>query len=825
MNSRRDFLKNAALLAAGGGVLGAIPESIQRALAIEPTAGSTFMDAEHIVILMQENRSFDHSYGTLRGVRGFNDPRAVTTQNGNPVWLQTNRAGETYAPFRLNIKETKATWMGCLPHGWRDQSLARNEGWHDRWLIQKAPSKKDYSAFPLTLGYYNREDIPFYYALADAFTVCDQNFCSSLTGTTPNRLHLWSGTIREKQSQLSKACVDNGDADHDTMVSWKTFPERLEEAGIPWRVYQNEVYLDTGLDSEADRWLTNYGDNPLEYFSQYGVRFHARHHQHCESLAKTLPEELAKLEATPEPWSDAVKKQVNSKRAKVAAAKRDLEEFTEEKFAKLPAAQQNIHRKGFATNERDPNFRALDSVTYRDGDAEKEAKVPKGDLFHQFREDARTGKLPAVSWLVAPENFSDHPSAPWYGAWYVSEALEILTQNPEVWRKTIFILCYDENDGYFDHVPPFVPPHPDRPETGKVSAGIDTSVEHTKGEHGHTGPIGLGYRVPLVIASPWSRGGYVCSEVFDHTSILRLLEKVLSHKFRRPIRETNISNWRRAICGDLSSVFRPYRGEKIEFPKPVERKAFVESILQAKSKPVPAGFTKLDAAAVEKSKKDPSACSWMPRQEPGTRPSCALPYELAVDGALSADRSAYAVRFAAGRDVFGDRAAGAPFQVRSLAEGDKGQVRFYAVTAGGRIEDQWTLSNGAYHFQVLGPNGFFREFRGSGNDPAVDISVEPARANGVLTGDIVVRLVNRDAQKTHRVYIEDASYGANRQVVELGLAGSKSAQAEITISLGKTQGWHDARIGIEGVSGFEKRYAGRVETGRESVTDPAMAGT
>src|SRR5262249_11930283 len=153
--------------------------------------------------------------------------------------------------------------------------------------------------------------------------------------------------------------------------------------------------------------------------------------------------------------------------------------------------------------------------------------APKGDIFHQFRKDVQSGQLPTVSWLVAPENFSDHPSAPWYGAWYVSETLDILTQNPEVWKKTILILCYDENDGYFDHVPPFVAPHPTKPETGKVSPGIDLAVEHVwpaqEGLRGHVGPIGLGYRVPLVIASPWTRGGYVCSQVFDHTSIVQFL--------------------------------------------------------------------------------------------------------------------------------------------------------------------------------------------------------------------------------------------------------------------------------------------------------------
>src|SRR5450432_3884979 len=107
MDTRREFLQKAGLLAGVAGIHSIIPASIKKALAIEPTPGSTWRDAEHVVILMQENRSFDHCFGTLRGVRGFNDPRAIQLPNGNPVWLQTNKAGETFAPFHLNFKDTR----------------------------------------------------------------------------------------------------------------------------------------------------------------------------------------------------------------------------------------------------------------------------------------------------------------------------------------------------------------------------------------------------------------------------------------------------------------------------------------------------------------------------------------------------------------------------------------------------------------------------------------------------------------------------------------------------------------------------------------------
>ncbi len=293
MNSRRDFLKQAAAL----GAVGALPASIRRAMAIDPAPGSTWQDAEHVVILMQENRSFDHCFGTLRGVRGFSDPRAITLPDGLPVWLQTNAAGETHAPFPLRLTETKSTWMQSLPHSWADQTAARREGHHDRWLIAKTPGRQAYAALPMTLGYYVREDLPFYHALADAFTICDQNFCSSLTGTTPNRLYLWTGTIRPESHPDSPACLRNSDVDYGREATWTTFPERLESLGISWRVYQNELSLATGLNDEEAAWLANFTDNPLEWFSQFHVRFSPAHHSWLKNRQAELETTLTKWQA------------------------------------------------------------------------------------------------------------------------------------------------------------------------------------------------------------------------------------------------------------------------------------------------------------------------------------------------------------------------------------------------------------------------------------------------------------------------------------------------------------------------------------------------
>jgi len=333
MDTRRDFLKKSALLAAGAGLM---PASIQRALAIDPEPGSSWQDAEHVVILMQENRSFDHVFGSLRGVRGFHDPRARVLPNGNPVWLQSNAAGETYSPFRFNIKDTKITWMGYLPHSRSSQVAAYNGGTHDGWLDAKPSGEKAYANLPLTMGYYNRADVPFYYALADAFTICDQNFCSVMSCTTPNRLYLWTGT--------SRGVLDNDAVDLEHLANWTTFPERLEDAGVSWRIYQNELYLHTGLTGTEEKWLSNYGDNPLEYFSQYHGRYHPRHQP-------ALQAELQKLEA--------LSTRSDKQNQRIAHLQAEIAELSDQSLDKLSPRERNLHTKAFTTNEGDPHFRSL----------------------------------------------------------------------------------------------------------------------------------------------------------------------------------------------------------------------------------------------------------------------------------------------------------------------------------------------------------------------------------------------------------------------------------------------------------------------------------
>jgi phospholipase C len=832
MDTRREFFKKAAFLS-GAGMWAALHGSIEKALAIAPEPGSTYLDAEHVVILMQENRSFDHAFGTLRGVRGYNDPRALTLANGNPVWVQTNNAGASYVPFRLNIKGTNATWMGSLPHSWTDQVDARNGGRCDQWLQAKASGHEEYRDMPLTMGYYDRDDIPFYYALADAFTVCDQNFCSSLTGTTPNRLHLWTGTIREQPSPDLWACVQNSDVTYDREATWKTYPERLEAAGIPWKIYQNELSLNTGLRGEAEAWLANFTDNPIEWFTQYGVRFSPAHNRYLKAHAKGLREEIATLEKKRTAKTISLEEGVRlgAARDELITVSAEIKKWSAANFKKLPPEKQQIHELAFTTNTGDPDYHSVVELAYDDQGTPRAMEVPKGDVLHQFRHDADNDKLPAVSWLVAPERFSDHPGSPWYGAWYLAEVLEILTRRPEVWKKTVFVLTYDENDGYFDHVPPFVPPTPGEADAGKASDGIDAAVEYVTRQHEETrkspddcrdSPIGLGYRVPMIIASPWSRGGAVCSEVFDHTSVLQFLEQLLEHRTGKPIKETNITEWRRTVCGDLTSAFKPEPATgAVELPYP-DRDEFLEGIHQAQFKAPPADFHALSADEIATMRKEPNSSDVMPRQEPGQRPAAPLPYELAVNGAVDPQTGELSISFAAGNERFGERSAGAPFIAYSR-HGDDLRVRNYAVKAGDELADAWAINefpHDRYDVEVYGPNGFYRRYRGEGVASPVEVTLgEPAASSGSKRAAGSVELEVRNVSRSPEIVsIIDNAYGA-APIERVLQAGESFA---IPIDLVASDRWYDLSVFVDGGRPFERRFAGRVETGEWGLSDPAM---
>jgi phospholipase C len=838
MDSRRDFLKKAAMLTGGIAMMNTLPPAIQRALAINPEMGSTYLDAEHVVILMQENRSFDHCFGTLQGVRGYNDPRAIRLPDQKPVWLQTDAVGNTYSPFRLDIKDTKVTWMGSLPHSRASQVDANNLGKYDKWLPAKRSGNKSYADMPLTMGYYTREDLPFNYGMADAFTVCDQNFCSAMTSTTPNRSFFWTGKITHDQDGLPKANIRNDDFSYGDMP-WETFPELLEQNNVDWKFYQNDLSCGGGFVKEERAWLANFGCNLLEFFKAYNVKFSDRNIKSLQKQAEELPDQINKLqEKTPsdEATTIRVRESIKKKQDVLDNARSELSKWNKESYAKLSDREKSLYNRAFVINSADPNFRNITDLTYSDNGEERKATVPKGDLLHQFRSDVNSGKLPTVSWLAGPENFSDHPTAPWYGAWYVSEVLDILTKNAEVWKKTIFIVTYDENDGYFDHIPPFSIPDNKLPGTGKCTVGIETEIEHVRLENeikqgvpknqAREGAIGLGFRVPMLIASPWSRGGKVCSEVFDHTSTLQFLETFVNQKFNKNIRLGNISQWRRTICGDLTSAFTPYNGAPLEAIPFLNRDKNVETIFNAKFKQEPSSFKKLSTADIAQISAQPSLLAL---QEKGTRPACPLPYQLYIHGSLSADKRSFEIKLEASNEAFGKKAAGSPFTVYAPVKYNDDTTEeisrnwHFAVAAGDSLTYNWPLNAFAddqYHLRVHGPNGFYREFMGNKSNPLLNITTEYERSGAKLTGNVVVTIVNNDS-KTHGITINDNAYKTGN----MDKTVAANSRTSIVMDLSKNFSWYDFSVKLNDYAAFEERFAGRVETGAISKTDPVMGQT
>lgn len=758
------------------------PEAIQRALAINPNLGSTFYDAEHVVFLMQENRSFDHMFGAMKGVRGFNDPHPHILPNQDKVWVQRDAKGNAYTPFHVDIHKTKITWQGGLAHSWPDQIAARNDGKYDKWIPAKTA---------MCLAHYKRQDLPFYYAMADAFTICDHHFCSSLTGTTPNRLFFWTGNVRpHPNDKQTKAVVSNHQAEshNNRFVDWPTFPELLEDHGVDWRVYQNEIWT-AKLPSETDDWLGNYGDNALEYVKRHQVKLSAYFRKNGD---KTVTPNLSAEEVL-------------------------------EKYNRLTQREKNLIDKAFTTNINAADYLDLAPHTYKNEQGEQEnINVPKGDIFYQFTKDVKEGKLPTVSWLVAPQRFSEHTSSPLYGIWYVSEALNILTENPEIWKKTIFIVNYDENDGYYDHMPPFVAPKPDTLARGKVSEGIDTASDYEANEGS---PIGLGYRVPMIVASPWSRGGYVNSQVFDHTSTLMFLEDFLKHKTGKQLKSEQVSTWRRAICGNLTSVFRPYKGERLKYPNVLARNEVIDHIQKVKTKPqqrIPFPLKEEDIAKINGHHAfEDGASAFMAKQETGTKPACALPYYLRVDARLNEAKTSVVLDF-----MTDERSVGAPFNVSALNtySGEQGRNWYIGVKANDHIEDNWEIeafAQGSYDLSVHGPNGFYRRFMGSKADPDLLLRGVPEVQDGLkkYSGNLQLHLENK-SNEVMEVLIANDVYKTNNKTIKVD-AGSKKI---VLLNLKKYHHWYNFKVKVKGFDDYQAHYAGHIETDADSVTDPYMGG-
>ncbi|MDD3444786.1 MAG: alkaline phosphatase family protein, partial [Zavarzinia sp.] len=427
---RRDFLKSAAVLSGAAAASAVFPESIRRALAIPANnATKSIKDVEHVVILMQENRAFDHYFGTMAGVRGFGDRFPIPLVDGRTVFEQWN-GSRVITPYHLDQKKGNAQRVTGTPHSWSSAHGSWDYGRMGIWPIYKEDQ---------SMGYYTGAELEFQWALANAFTLCDAYFCAMQTSTNCNRLYHWTGT-NGPTGDGSAVVRNEWDAlgSSEEGYKWKTYAERLEDAGVTWKVYQNLP--------------DNYGDNPLVGFRTF----------------RAASEAIGNMSSG---------------------------------FPYIPYIS--------AYDKRQPLYKGVANT------------MPWFGLLTEFKRDVKQGSLPQVTWIVAPETYSEHPeaSSPVQGAWYVQEALDALTAVPEVWSKTVLIVNFDENDGFFDHVPP--PSVYCRNQDGTPAGGTTMDESQLTYEwFTHPAPegslkqyepdgqvYGPGPRVPCFGVSPWSTGG------------------------------------------------------------------------------------------------------------------------------------------------------------------------------------------------------------------------------------------------------------------------------------------------------------------------------
>ncbi|MXV13762.1 phosphocholine-specific phospholipase C [Hufsiella ginkgonis] len=709
--NRRDFIKLSATL---GLTVAVWDPLLKKALAVEANnITRSIKDVEHIVVLMQENRSFDHYFGAMKGVRGFGDRFPIPLESGKRAFYQSD-GKNIVPPYRADGKVTNAAFVNGTPHNFPDTQAAWNQGKYGFWPLFKTP---------YSMAYYTREEIPFQYAMAEYFTICDAYHCSVATGTDPNRVVFWSGSVCDPKKRA--AGINCTDADSEPVnlrcwikgkmpepgyvyqgsaFKWPTIPDVLQQAGISWRIYQDP----------NDNW-TGAMNGCLAF----------------ESFRNAKP--------------------------------------------------------GSPVYENGMRHWSLDDLT----------------------NDVKNDRLPQVSWVLPSQRNSEHPgapSSPYRASDFTHDVLSAITSNPEVWSKTVFFLTFDENDGLFDHLPaPAVPSYNlDGTLAGKSSLdvagmyfdndkddlgdaiGPRKYIDKRDTISGKIRPWGMGPRVPMYIISPWSKGGWVHSEVADHTSVGQFIEK------RFGIHISAISPWHRAVSSDLTSAF--------DFVTPNDPRV--------PAMPDTSGFEQTDAASKKLPKASAPAEPPGLYQEKGSRPSRALPYRLHCT----------LVRLKAKGQV----------QLVFDNEGKKGSVyhvydmkrlqkipRRYTVEAGKSLKDEWDVTgpDSAYDLEVYGPNGYFHRFTGSIRQAEPEVQLQYDH-----DADSIAIVLGNKNRGPISAEIKAGAYGYPEFEPVVLVAGRKRV---IAVNLAKSSNWYDFTVST--AQGFSHRFAGRLETGKAGVSDPAMA--
>jgi phospholipase C len=636
----------------------------------------TIADLKHVVILMQENRSFDHYFGTLSGVRGFGDKQILTYPDGTSIFAQPDPA-RTDLGYLLPYNLTDQT-DGDLDHSWDGDHEARNGGLWNKWVLAKTEQ---------TMGYFTRDEIPFQYALADAFTICDGYHQAIMAPTSPNRMYFWTGTSSGWTSNPADYQVDFGSGAGTPEVT--TYPELLQAAGITWRVYANDRAGDSV--SYPDYFLGDYGDNPLWFYQQYN----------SSNSRNGGTSELA-VRGGVTPWQTTA-------------------------------------------------------------GAPPMSKTHAAYVLSSFISDVTHNRLPRVSWIVAPAGYCEHPAyTPDYGAHYVNTVLQTLFANPGLWQSTALFVTYDEHDGFFDHQ---LPPVPEAAVTDEHIAGL---------------PIGPGTRVPMLICSPWTRGGYVDSNVYDHTSMLRFLAAWTG------VKPANVTPWRASVTGDLTAAF--------DFANP--------------DFSIPAGIPTLDQTWALTQLSGGSTAppaeggQHMPAQEPGTRPHRPSVHQPFAD--VTVDRATSRVTAA----LTNTGQVGVSFAIYPDDHLPFGLTPVTVLPSAPRsyVWDA-TATGGKYAFSVYGPDGFLTSFAGQ---------VVPA---GQDAGPVPVVTAALRSGPAQAVELTLASEGRDEIVYTLTPNDYGGSTQTVTVPPGRPQtvswppgrdGYYDVVITASDAGGFRRRYAGRI---------------
>ncbi len=608
-----------------------------------PAATGTIRDVQHVVILMEENRAFDHYCGCLGGVRGYNDRNALLLSSGQSDFDQPYGATNVL-PFPLTNQ-----CINDVDHGEGTGIEDWDDGKWDQWVLAKGPE---------TMSYYAPDYLPLHYALANAYTICDNYYCSLIGPTYPNRLYLFTGMIDPNGT--------GGGPAYENIVppggfTWTTYPELLQTAGVTWQVYR-----------------------PLG-----------------DSFGDVLP------------W-----------------------------FAQYTNALRG-------------------SPLYDRGVAE----VP--DVVAAFQADVSNGTLPQVSWLIPTLDQSGHPPySPADGEIFIKSVLDALASNPAILNSTVFILTYDENGGFFDHVPSPVPP-PGTPD-----------------EFLFTQPLGLGVRVPAFIISPWSRGGRVCSQVFDHTSILRFLETWTG------VMEPNISAWRRQVCGDLTSAFDFAHPNTNNYP-----------VL-----PDATWYAATPYAPV------PPAVQAMPVQQTNTLLSVPVPYQPEITAQTDcAAGLVYLTMTNAGSASVHFAVYASPVQNNGPQQCD--------VNPGNSLTASFAAATGSgsgYDLTCYSPNGFQRRFAGSLSRDCNQIEV--VSMIDTNAGNVTLALQNATASEVEFVLTDGYGLGGPwTNTVAPGLLASN-----VFAAAADNNGWYDLTVTASSDASFVRHYTGHIETGAIMATEPVL---